>query len=759
MVGVLCALCTAVPVLAEEAENIGSQVLTEEAENIASQVLTEETENTASQVLAEETENTAMQSLIESEGTESSDSVGQDIAAPLVLEDGGLQPMLQWSDLREADYTNENSDILRFCVYVETDYDTDADGMNDLVKVLIQVPRAAAEGQYQAGTIYDPTPYGAGTLESNPATAEYDYSTLDFDYEKLYQQGQKRTPEGEMNTIDAAMNADPNDWNYAVPWSEDGHVGFSYSKMYDYYLVRGFAVVECSGIGTYGSEGFELCGMDLERDSHKAVIEWLTGDRTAYTDPWSGIEIKADWSNGKVAMTGASYGGTLPFSVAVTGVKGLETIIPFAGIADWYDYTNSQGVPIINEVHYADSLAGFVCLGTYLDKDVLVPSEDYPQWLMRIAKDQDDTNGDYAPVWEMLDYSHHYENLKCSALLVTGLNDYNVTTKHFDRMYHAFKNAGMNVKGVLHQDGHNILSGMMVNGELWDELMNRWLTHYLYGVENGIENMPEMTVQSNLDGSFTTYDSWGTEPYSDCDVFSDEEESVISSKGLASFVKQYTDDYGVNLESSNYQDAFYMSLSNRNVAFYPIDLPDNETICGVPEVHLKMKTEDTQWDGLMVSAVLIDVDEDGKPFYAYMTKDEIGKVLPTKVIGKYDVGGGAGKNNVLEYIQTPTYGKCISYGWTDLCNPGMGYDSREYVYQEDIEENQYYDYTFYMLPTSYTLQEGHELILALMTWDPFRAFLDQDFDINLEENPDISQYDYSYTVDNQSINVRLPLAQ
>lgn len=32
--------------------------------------------------------------------------------------------------------------------------------------------------------------------------------------------------------------------------------------------------------------------------------------------------------------------------------------------------------------------------------------------------------------------------------------------------------------------------------------MNKWLSHYLYGVENGIENMPVVSVQSNVDGSF-----------------------------------------------------------------------------------------------------------------------------------------------------------------------------------------------------------------------------------------------------------------
>ena len=80
---------------------------------------------------------------------------GDDI---LKIEDGMLQPMLQYSDPRASDYSNEDSDILRFCVYVETDHDTDNDGMADLVKALIQVPRAAAEGKYKAAAIYDPTP-------------------------------------------------------------------------------------------------------------------------------------------------------------------------------------------------------------------------------------------------------------------------------------------------------------------------------------------------------------------------------------------------------------------------------------------------------------------------------------------------------------------------------------------------------------------------------------------------------------------------
>ena len=41
----------------------------------------------------------------------------------LRIEDGTLLPMCECSDPRDPGYSNENSDILRFCVYVETDND------------------------------------------------------------------------------------------------------------------------------------------------------------------------------------------------------------------------------------------------------------------------------------------------------------------------------------------------------------------------------------------------------------------------------------------------------------------------------------------------------------------------------------------------------------------------------------------------------------------------------------------------------------
>lgn len=669
----------------------------------------------------------------------------------LRIENGALQPILEYSSPRDNPYSNEESDILRFCVYVETDHDTDNDGIADLVKAFIQVPRGAVTGDFKAGVIYDPTPYGAGTVDEAGAGAMSLHVEEPFDYQSLYRECEKRETAGEMSSMDLAMEADGRDWNYTVPVTYD--TGYSYAMDYDYYLVRGYAVVQASGIGTYGSEGFELCGTELERDSHKCVIEWLTGDRKAFTDKTSNIEIKADWSNGNVAMTGCSYGGTLPFTVATTGVEGLKTIIPYAGIASWYDYTNSQGITIISSVSYTDFLAAYNCGGTFLDNDWTVPNEEYGSWLWQISQDQEAANGDYAPIWEESNYYEDYAGIKCSALIVQGLNDFNVTARQADLMVRAFEQAGQNVKLVLHQNGHNDLYGIMVNGELWDEIQNRWLAHYLYGVENGIEDMPAVSVQSNIDGEYDSYDSWRDFTYVDTPVQYDESQTRVSAEGLAA----YTYEMFPGLNEVERMEEFYLGLDESMAAFYEISLPENTTVCGVPEIHVKLSTNVTDLDGLMITAILMDVRDDSEEFKGYMLKDRLSSRLPVTTVGSYLCGGS--EKDILEFVQSSMPGKCISFGWTDLRNPGQGEASSDYDDPVILEAGKFYDYTFYMVPTAYTVAPGHHLELILTTWDPYRVFLDESFGIELdpEEEAEVIDYNYSYVIDNASIQARIPV--
>ena len=92
---------------------------------------------------------------------------------PLFL-NGRAQPIFPYTTGEKADqdYKYEDSQIVRFPVYVETDYDTDADGKPDLVKAIVQLPKAVAQGDFKAATILEARPYVAGTLDENYVTLE-----------------------------------------------------------------------------------------------------------------------------------------------------------------------------------------------------------------------------------------------------------------------------------------------------------------------------------------------------------------------------------------------------------------------------------------------------------------------------------------------------------------------------------------------------------------------------------------------------------
>jgi len=97
----------------------------------------------------------------------------------LRIEDGALQPVWDVTDLRDPYYTNEDSDILRFCVYVETDNDTDNDGKADLVKTLVPGHHLSL-----VLTTWDPyqafldESFEAYDLEKTSEAIDYDYSYI-----------------------------------------------------------------------------------------------------------------------------------------------------------------------------------------------------------------------------------------------------------------------------------------------------------------------------------------------------------------------------------------------------------------------------------------------------------------------------------------------------------------------------------------------------------------------------------------------------
>ena len=691
--------------------------------------------------------------------------------------DGVAQPIFPYtSGVPTKDgYSNDKSDIIRYSVYVETNYDTDGDGKLDLVKALVQLPRAAAEGKYKAAAIYDARPYITGCTDNGKARGiDYTKGDQGYNLNNLYVQPAAREAQGTANTMDTAKKAKAEEWYYLSPYEsspKDPFYDYEDLDWYDYFLVRGYAAIEVGGLGTLGSEGLETCGADVETDAFKCVIEWLTGDRAAYTDRTSNIAIKADWSNGNVAMTGRSYGGTTDFAVASTGVKGLKTIVPVAGIASWYEYTNSQGIAT-DDVAYSDNLA-FYCAGRYINTGLYQndtewkPIKDiYPAYLNRIYNDQIALNGDYGPHWATRDYTagnagkagtastSKYNNFNCPALIVHGLNDDNVRTKQFQLMYDAFAKAGKTVKLLLHQGEHitpdydDHKTSLMIGNKTYSSILNEWYSHYLYGQNtndgNNAEAMAAVTVQNNTDGSWSTLDSWPTS-----DSLAD-----VNNKLTLTNTATGTTTINSNMNGiSNWRDAFTSSSTSASAMYATEPVANDTVIKGTVQVKISaapiqhpdqqasaiaVQSESTgSRDALMMSAMLVDVADDEFTTYP-MSRTEV-------KTGKMNwVGSGAQDYEIINFKTVQSKYKIIARGWIDLANPSAGFDSASAANKISLEDGVYHDYTVYLQPNYYTVKAGHKLALVVYTYEPGKA--------SYSEN-------YGITIDNHSLSAVIPVPE
>ncbi len=71
-------------------------------------------------------------------------------------------------------------------------------------------------------------------------------------------------------------------------------------------------------------------------------------------------------------------------------------------------------------------------------------------------------------------------------LLAHGFNDWNVVPEHSIRIYNKMKADGQPVSIYLHQGGHG--------GNPPADMVNEWFSHYLYGVDNGVEKAPPVWI-------------------------------------------------------------------------------------------------------------------------------------------------------------------------------------------------------------------------------------------------------------------------
>ena len=686
-----------------------------------------------------------------------------------VFENGLAQPVFPFTDGKTGEkYDPATSDIVRYCVYVESDYDMDGDGKRDLVKVFVQVPRSAVEGNYKAATLFEARPYCAGVQEDGydhmKEVAEKEYRK--FDLADLDHKAALRVPSGSASALDLALKADPSDWYYKDKGSTNSMV-YENIDSFNYYLVRGFAVIVSAGFGALGSDGFNYVGSEYERDAFKSVVEWIHGDRVAYADREGTITTKADWANGNVAMTGRSYAGTMPFAVATTGVEGLKTIVPVAGIADWYSQQNMQGAQRYWPKEMLNSFLAYYCSSRYNDSTLSEKQlDDIAAFHHELSLQQLKCGFDYdEKFWGSGNYRLNADKIKCPALIVQGLNDENVSTKQFEMMLKSFQKAGQTVKAILHQGPHitptmpNKGYGILIDGKFYDDIVNEWISHYLYGVENQAEDMPAVLVQTNHDQrKWETSASWDTG------------HSMKLTSGSTGTAVIDTDWEAAGISAKNFDDVMGTTSTNMGQRYVTRPFEKAVTIQGTVCLHLKAALKDGdaeadfhpenrndvdtltmklgasrisgRMDDVEIAVLLCDVCD--TEFDSIQTTDPERNIIPVTTVKEGGIinGGDLPAFDEAEFTTVHKKYRVITRAFADLCNPEAGYEPETAANSIELKKGEYHNYHIYLNATRYTVEPGHSLAIVIATEDPVNCMIHKT---------------YSVEIDNSSVHADVPV--
>ena len=262
----------------------------------------------------------------------------------------------------------------------------------------------------------------------------------------------------------------------------------------------GYAYALADVRGTYNSGGCWDYGGIKERQDGYDIVEWL-GTR--------------DWSNGKVAMTGASYDGTTANAAAVERPPHLATIIPVSAISRWWGYAYQQGTRATTSgedadidppaVTPTDFQFGYGMLPPPTPEVATSAQQISMRWNLCDRVEQTlkgySTQPDYDEFWMKRDYLHLADRVEVPVLISHGLLDFNVKTWEGTQWFEALETEKMMILG---QWPHASPRGRYPD---WDNLLVRWLDRWLYGVRNGVENEPALQLQ-DADKKWRSEDRW-----------------------------------------------------------------------------------------------------------------------------------------------------------------------------------------------------------------------------------------------------------
>lgn len=597
--------------------------------------------------------------------------------------------------------TFSTHDVIREVVYVESRVDTDKDSLPDLVKVSIirprydgQIPSVMTTSPYHQGTnvkASDKALYKMeGELEVKPA------HTIELEEPKL-------------NLVE------PIDQAELVSEAEEklAHINSSYT-LNDYFLPRGFANLYVSGVGTRDSQGLMTNGDYQQIEAYKNVIDWLNGRCRAFTDHTRKRQVKADWSNGKVATTGISYLGTMSNGLATTGVDGLEVIIAEAGISSWYNYYRENGL-VTSPGGYPgedfDSLAELTYSRNLLAGDYIRGNGAHQADLEKVKEQLDRKTGDYNQFWHDRNYLLNAHKVQAEVVFTHGSQDWNVKPLHVYQMFHALPD---NIRKHLffHHGAHVYMN----NWQSIDfrESMNALLSKKLLGFDSNYQ-LPTVIWQDNTaPQTWQSLDDFGKQNKLHTFPLGTEEKVIQNQYDQKDFER-----YGKTYQTFNTE--LYQGKANQ----ITIDLPVNQDIHLNGRVELKLRVKSSISKGLL-SAQVLQLGQQ-----KYLQPYPVVQSVRTIDNGRYHM-----LENLCELPFNPSAQRVIAKGYLNLQNRD------DLLTIEKIQPNEWMDFKLELQPTIYKLKEGDTLRLVLYTTD---------FEITIRDNTD-----YHLTVDLAQSTITIP---
>ena len=589
----------------------------------------------------------------------------------------------------------DTSKVIREVVYVESDLDTDGDGQSDLLQATIFRPFESEKMPVPA--LYTASPYFGGIIDNEKRNHNVD--------ENLTDATEWTNPQYEPSAVVKARK--PSDENTSS--ATEMAVGKSSYTLNEYLLARGFASVFAGAIGTRGSDGLRITGAPEETESAKEIIEWLHGDRIAYTDRSRKHEIKADWCNHNIGMTGRSYLGTLQIAIATTGVAGLKTVVSEAAISSWYDYYREHGLVIAPEDCQGEDLdlLAETCQSNLLDSgDYIKIKPKYDEMQASLLEKEDRKTGQYSDYWENRNYRHHTDKINCSWISVHGLNDWNVKPKNVYKIWQKVKDLPVEHHLFLHQGPHYNMNNLVSID--FTDLMNLWFVHELLGIENNAYNQwPTVMIQDNLEADiWHDEEDWSNDvgqkvvyyPTDDAELQKDGN----GKKKLAFLDLGGKDFKAAKISESAWQDKFIAGdekWAKPSLRFTTDEFIHPVTIVGRPEVKLRVSSSLNKGQ---ISVALVELGD----------RKRLTAVPKFLMRDGQELGFRFGTDTLQEFVPDKlSHAKLITKAHMNLQN---------YANMQKpaaIEPGEFYDLSFELQPTYYKVPVGSKLCLIIYSTD------------------------------------------